>query len=194
MPNLPISQLPQSTTLTGDELFVNVQDGVTKYTTLNSITTHQAAHISLYSSQEQTLTASGSMQPVTFTDVWTNSDIELQDSSKLVMAEQGVYQFNFVAQVSNPDNAVHDSWFWIKYNGENFPNSATQVTLQARKNASEPSAQLMHMSIIGQNIVDNGYIQLYWTANNALIKLRETPRTDGRPETPSVIASISRLG
>ena len=40
MPNLPISQLPQSTQLQGDELFVDVQGGVTKYTTLNSIAAH----------------------------------------------------------------------------------------------------------------------------------------------------------
>jgi hypothetical protein len=37
MPNLPISQLPQSDALTGPELFATVQDGVTKYTTLNNI-------------------------------------------------------------------------------------------------------------------------------------------------------------
>ena len=38
MPNLPISQLSQSTTLQGDELFVDVQDSITKYTTLDDIT------------------------------------------------------------------------------------------------------------------------------------------------------------
>jgi hypothetical protein len=37
MPNLPISQLPQSDTLTGVELFADVQGGITKYTTLNDI-------------------------------------------------------------------------------------------------------------------------------------------------------------
>lgn len=38
MPNLPISQLPQAGQLTGTELFATVQGGITKYTTLNSIT------------------------------------------------------------------------------------------------------------------------------------------------------------
>ena len=38
MPNLPISGLPQANALTGSELFATVQDGVTKYTTLNNIT------------------------------------------------------------------------------------------------------------------------------------------------------------
>lgn len=37
MPSLPISQLPQSSTLTGAELFADVQGGITKYTTLNNI-------------------------------------------------------------------------------------------------------------------------------------------------------------
>lgn len=37
MPNLPISGLPAGSTLDGTELFAIVQDGVTKYTTLNNI-------------------------------------------------------------------------------------------------------------------------------------------------------------
>jgi hypothetical protein len=38
MPNLPISQLPIANALTGSELFAIVQDGITKQTTLDSIT------------------------------------------------------------------------------------------------------------------------------------------------------------
>jgi hypothetical protein len=37
MPDLPISLLPASNTLTGAELFADVQGGITKYTTLNDI-------------------------------------------------------------------------------------------------------------------------------------------------------------
>lgn len=37
MPNLPISQLPVSSTLTGAEIFADVQGGTTKQTTLTSI-------------------------------------------------------------------------------------------------------------------------------------------------------------
>ena len=45
MPNLPISQLPVSTPLTGSELFVDVQDGETRYTTLQQITTYVTSSI-----------------------------------------------------------------------------------------------------------------------------------------------------
>ena len=45
MPNLPISGLPASSTLQGDELFADVQDGVTKYTTLDSISNYTTSSI-----------------------------------------------------------------------------------------------------------------------------------------------------
>lgn len=212
MPNLPISQLPQSTTLQGDELFVDVQGGVTKYTTLDNVASYvtssidyitpsqtgsfvQSAYLSVYSTGSQTLAVSGAAQPVTFTSTWASEGITLESGSKLVMAEPGVYQFNFVAQIGNSDNAVHNSWFWVKYNGENFPNSTTQMTLDPRKSFSEPSAQLMTINIVGINQVANGYIELYWTGDEATVtSLRESSATAIIPETPSVIANIIRVG
>ena len=262
MPNLPISQLSQSTALQGGELFVDVQGGVTKYTTLDSLaayttssiqtevnnltaatssylTAHQdtgslmvtgslsgsslvfekgdtatfdidlsstfitpsqtgslveSAYLSTYSSGSQPLIASGSEQVVTFTSVWASNGITLQEGSKLVMEKAGVYQFSFVAQVTNLENAVYDSWFWIKYNGSNFPNSTTLMSLDPRKNASIPSSQLMTCNIVGVAQNDGDYIQLYWTGENLATSLSETPATTVIPETPSVIANIVRVG
>ena len=48
MPNLPISQLPAADSLTGAELFATVQDGVTKYTTLNAINTSTTSNYGLF--------------------------------------------------------------------------------------------------------------------------------------------------
>ena len=53
MPNLPISRLPQSTELQGDELFADVQNGVTKYTTLDQITSYVTSSFE-YITPEQT--------------------------------------------------------------------------------------------------------------------------------------------
>lgn len=60
MPNLPISQLPQSSPLQGDELFVDVQDGVTKYTTLNSITYATGNSYGLYTQTGNSTPVQGS--------------------------------------------------------------------------------------------------------------------------------------
>jgi hypothetical protein len=59
MPNLPISQLPQSTALQGDELLVNVQGGVTKKQTVQDILN---ANLPVTSSG---ITVSGDIVPTT---------------------------------------------------------------------------------------------------------------------------------
>jgi len=48
MPNLPISRLPSSSPLQGDELFAGVQNNTTKKTTLDNITNYVSSSIEVY--------------------------------------------------------------------------------------------------------------------------------------------------
>ena len=60
MPNLPISGLPAGSTLDGTELFAIVQDGVTKYTTLNAINTSTTSNYGLFNQTGSSSPISGS--------------------------------------------------------------------------------------------------------------------------------------
>ena len=68
------------------------------------------------------------------------------------------------------------------------------MSLQPRKNESTPSAQLVTVNIVGVAQNDNDYIELYWTGDSNTIQLHETPSDGVKPETPSVIANIIRVG
>lgn len=202
MADKTITQLNELTSPANNDLFavVDVSAQETKKVSYGNLTDSlsntlvPSAYISCYSTQSQQLTTSGSAQPVTFTDVWTQKGVSLVSGSQLVMEKAGTYQFSFVAQLTNAENAVHDSYFWIKYNGSNFPNSSTQMSLQPRKNESTPSAQLLTVNIVGVAQNDNDYIELYWTGDSDTIQLNETPSDGVKPETPSVIANIVRVG
>jgi len=76
MPNLPISGLPASSTLQGDELFADVQSGVTKYTTLDNVTSYVSSSIEVYN---QTNPNNSYIVPVTLT-VSAGDTINLSDS------------------------------------------------------------------------------------------------------------------
>lgn len=65
MPNLPISQLPSASALTGTEVFATVQSGVTKQTDLSSIFTFSSNNYGLFNQ-------TGSSTPITNTLVETN--------------------------------------------------------------------------------------------------------------------------
>ena len=60
MPDLPISQLPQAGTLQGEELFVTVQGGVTKYTTYSGILTAPSSNYGLYNQTGSSIPVTGS--------------------------------------------------------------------------------------------------------------------------------------
>ena len=60
MPNLPISQLQQASNLEGNELFAVVQDGVTKYTTLQAINTSTTVNYGLFNQTGSSIPVEGS--------------------------------------------------------------------------------------------------------------------------------------
>ena len=186
--------------LTENNVWVGDSNNRSVETPISSLSTYltgslvKSAYISLYHTSSQSLITSGSGQAVTFSNSWGQSGMSLVSGSRLVMENQGTYQFSFVAQISNSDNAVHDAYFWIKYNGSNFPNSTTRMTLPTRKDSGVASAQLMSINIVGQNVVDNGYIELWWTGDSTTLSLEETPAFGPVPETPSIIANIVRVG
>jgi len=60
MPNLPISQLPAAGSLTGAELFAVVQDGVTKYTTLQAVNTATTVNYGLFNQTGSSIPVTGS--------------------------------------------------------------------------------------------------------------------------------------
>jgi len=61
MPNLPISQLPSADALTGSELFAVVQDGVTKQTTLDSITYAPGSNYRLFAQTANSTPVTGTI-------------------------------------------------------------------------------------------------------------------------------------
>jgi hypothetical protein len=195
-----ISDLSSVTTPNNSDLFAIVNNNETKKITYGNLYNGirdgvvESSYISLYSTASQALIQSGSEQVVTFTSLWAEQGISLVNGTKLTMGNQGVYKFSFVAQLSNSDNAVHNGYFWIKYNGTNFPNSTTKMTLPTRKDSGDASAQLMSINIVGENVVDNGYIELWWTGDDTALSLKQTPAFGPIPETPSIIANIIRVG
>jgi len=200
-----ITELNAVTTPVESDVFAIVNSNETKkitygiirdsiHTSYDTGSLVESAYLSIYSTGSQALIASGSEQAVTFTSTWASNGVTLQEGSKIVMEKAGTYKFTFVAQVTNLANDVKDSWFWIKYNGTNFPNSTTLMSLNPKKNSSTPSSQLMTTSIVGIAQNDNDYIQLYWTGEDLDTAITETPATGPAPETPSIIANIVRVG
>ena len=150
---------------------------------------------SFYSSSDQPLSVINTQQVLTFNGNYGSNGISIVDSSKITISTPGTYSMTFVAQVSNTANSVEEATFWLKLNGNDYPNSAATITIFPRKSSDEPSRQLVPLTFVGTSTSVNDYVQIYWHGTNTSLSLiHDAAGTSPvHPVTPSVILGITQV-
>lgn len=121
-----------------------------------------------------------------------SNGVTLVTGSKITVANAGIYNLQFSAQLQNLDNAPQDVFIWLKQNGTDIVGSTGKVGLPARK-----SAGVAFHDIKGWNYFlsmnANDYVQIYWSTTIATVTI-ETYAASGsptKPSTASVVATMS---
>ena len=113
-------------------------------------------------------------------------------SSKITVANSGIYNLQFSVQLENADNAPQDTFIWLKQNGVDIVGSTGKVGMPARKGVGDP----FH-SIFGWNyfvsMTAGQYIEIYWSTTNANVSIQYYPASGSptKPTTQSVVATMS---
>ena len=200
MPNLPISQLPTASALTGPELFAIVQGGITKQTTFNAIYTgltgsfyttgsfgFYGAFCSTGSQSNPTPNVSRSMQLETTEH---SVGVSVVSGSRITVANPGTYNLQFSAQLEKTDNGADTVYIWFKKNGTNVPRSATAVDVLKQAGGSGKF-------VAAWNYVDtfniNDYIEIVWQSDDTTMQLAADPASGNFPSIPSVIATLTQV-
>lgn len=113
----------------------------------------------------------------------------IADDTKITTNQTGVFNVQFSAQLyrtSGGTNAHVDIWFSL--NGVNIDNSNTRITI----------ANNSHYMVASWNFVlamsENDYIEIMWMPSVDTIQLQMEEEQPLHPATPSVIATINRIG
>ena len=120
-------------------------------------------------------------------------------SSKITVANAGIYNLQFSTQFQNTDNAIQDISIWLRQGNDggssaDIAGSTGFVSIPARKSAS--AGQEAH-EIIGWNyylsMQENDYVQIYWSTTSATVTIQAYAASTGpvRPSTQSVVATLS---
>jgi len=145
----------------------------------------------IYSTQNQSLLAPNTPQIITLNTLNGSSGISL-DNNKIVIAEPATYRMSVSVLIKNTDISEHDFTFWLKFLGNDYPNSAHYDTIARRRSIGSPSFQLISFDFIGTSINPNDYVELYWKAESILVSLVYTIGV-GVPNSPSVSVNINRV-
>ena len=208
MPNLPISQLPTASALTGPELFATVQGGITKQTTFNSIYTgltssfassstfnsYTSSVQSYYLSAYHTASMSASVADTGYTMSFSTTDfsygVSISGSEKnlIKINNTGIYDLQFSAQLDKTTSTNATVYIWLAKNGDDVSDSNTGVTLGGGANDSAVAAWNFYISASAGDYYELRYGA---TRNNTRILYNNTPSVG--PAIPSVILTVGRI-
>ena len=158
-------------------------------------TPYGKAYGAFYDTTTQPFVAVGTPQDVTINSEYLANGISVVDGTKITFARSGVYSLAFSLQVINPDNAAHSFDCWLKYMGNNYPNSTTRFDIQPRKSSGIPSYLVANFELTGMAQNAGDYVEICWHANSTQLSLAEfaAQTSPAIPETPSVIVNVHQI-
>lgn len=179
--------------LTGAELVPIVQTGDNKKTTVGDIVAYNQAYGSWSDSTDQTGNISAGTV-ITYNTQDISDGITLVDNSKLTVPNTGIYDLQFSAQFKNVDNSQHEVVVWFKVNGSDLANSATIVTVPARKTSNIFGYMVAAWNIF-LNLNSADYVQIFWLPSSTQVTLEHLPAsvTPAYPAIPSIIVSVQQV-
>lgn len=194
MSDQKISAMPSASTLTGAELVPLVQSGANVKATLGTLRAFGSNYGAFSSTADQTgsITAGTAM---TFSGTDVADGVTLANNTQLVVPVDGVYDLQFSTQFRNIENSQQDVTVWFRVNGIDVPNSATQMTIPARKSAGIYGYMVAAWNIFLE-MNANDYAEIIWLPTIATVTAESLPASvsPAYPAIPSVIATMNQVG
>ena len=157
--------------------FVNINSG-------NIVGIVTGYYGSFYDTTTQNAVGVNTYQPVTINTTDISNQVSIANSSHIVVANSGIYNIQFSLQIDKSQGSGAHIFIWLKKNGVDVPNSASEVSVQGT--LSETIAAWNF--VVASNA--NDYYELMWSATDIHIRLKAVSANGVVPEIPSVIVSV----
>ena len=143
-------------------------------------------HASYYDTTTQTNPVADAVNLMLFNSVISEYDIRRGiPTSKIYVADRGIYNFQFSAQLDKTGGSASAVYIWPRVNGVNLPNSATKVTIDGPN--SEIVAAWNFVLVLGAN----DYFELAWQSDDTDVVIPYVAASGNIPAIPSIILTVS---
>jgi len=146
-------------------------------------------------STDQTAASTTVAYPITFNTTDFSNGVTLSNSSRLNVANAGLYNLQFSIQFKNTTNDGQDVDVWFRKNGTNIANSNSRFHPPARKSAGDPSHMIAALNFF-VDMAANDYVEIMWRTENTGVSIEHfgTSTSPTRPAVPSVITTMNLVG
>ena len=185
IPNLPIA-----TSMTGAELLEIVQGGESKRTTSQSIAdlapdmTFPGYWLSAYSLTNQTNPVGSAVNKVGFDATSGGFGVFITSSSRIGVANNGVYNIQLSLQVDKTDAGVDQIDVWLMKNNSNVASTNRRMTLSAAGD------KIVFSSSYTVILNANDYVEIAWSSADVDLFLYSEAAAGFYPAMPSALVNV----
>ena len=143
-------------------------------------------------STDQTAANTTTAYAITFDTTDFSNGVTLSNSSRLNVAQAGIYNLQFSIQFTNTTNASQDVDVWFRKNGTNIDKSNSRFGFAPRKGVGDPYHTIAALNFF-VNLAANDYVEIMWRTTDVGVQIEHytTSSSPTRPAVPSVIATLS---
>jgi len=148
---------------------------------------------SFYDTTTQTIASTTTAYAIGINTTIEANGVSIVSGNRITVANAGTYNIQFSVQAANTDTQIHDLTIWMKKNGTDVTGSAGIISVPNSHGGVE--GRIISSWNYVMTLAANDYIQMYWHADNTLIKL-ETVAAGSSPTTPSspsIIVTVQEI-
>jgi hypothetical protein len=108
-------------------------------------------------------------------------------TSRLVVANQGVYNVQFSAQLDETSGGTANVYIWLRKNGTNVANTASTVALQGSAARTVAAWNFLIQ------LEPTNYVELMWATDSTNARILAASATSVWPAIPSVICTLTQV-
>jgi hypothetical protein len=180
-PNLPIAP---------SDYQVRYQDQLTNvlrlfFTQITNRVNSPTAHGSYFDTTTQTNPVANTVNLFTYNSVVTEQAVTRGvPTSKIFVAQTGIYNFQFSAQLDKTGGSASAVYIWPRINGVNLPDSATKIVIDGPNNEIVAAWNFVLV------LQANDYFELAWQAADTNVVIPYVAASGNIPAIPSIILTV----
>jgi hypothetical protein len=139
-----------------------------------------------YDTTTQTAAVANTAYPITFNTTDLSRGVYRgSPTSRIVVDREGVYDFQFSAQLDNTSGSNHLIFIWCRKNGVDVAQSASQVALKG----TDGELVAAWNFVLQMKALD--YFELVWSVNNTAVQILAQAAAAPVPAIPSVLLTVT---
>jgi hypothetical protein len=181
-PNLPVAPT---------EYQVRYQDQLTNvlrlfFSQITNRVNSPTAHASYFDTTTQANPVADAVNLFTYNSVVSQQAVTRGvPTSKIYVAQTGVYNFQFSAQLDKTGGSASAVYIWPRINGVNLPDSATKIVIDGPNNEIVAAWNFVLV------LEANDYFELAWQSSDTNVVIPYVTASGNIPAIPSIIMTVN---